>query len=111
MIARFERDIGGGAHQPVGADLRARRGQGQHLGMRFAGALVAAFADDLPVAHDDAAHPGVGRGRVHDGLRQGQGAPHPGQVVGFAGVLHHAGIVCPRRIAGTPRLPSQAGAL
>ncbi len=46
------------------------------LGMGFAGALMPAFADNLPIPHNHAAHTRVGMGGVHALARQFEGAGH-----------------------------------
>ena len=61
VIARLERDVNGRA-------LRVDASQRQHLGMRAAGALVPAFADDRLAARHHAAHARVRRRRVQAAL-------------------------------------------
>ncbi|MNV10770.1 hypothetical protein D3C71_1013100 [compost metagenome] len=71
VAARLKRHISSGT-----ASLIARRAQGVDFGMRFTGALMPAFADNLPIAHDHAADPRVGVRRVMTFARQFQGAGH-----------------------------------
>ena len=71
VAARFEGHVSGGA-----PSLVAGGAQGVDFGVGFAGAHVPAFADNLPVTHDHAAHPRVGVRRVMTFARQFQGTGH-----------------------------------
>jgi len=71
MAARLQGDIGRG---PTGQ--LARRPQGVDFGMRFAGAHVPAFADNLPVTHDHATDTRVGMGGVQTVARKLDGSGH-----------------------------------
>src|SRR5512143_3904295 len=53
------------------------RTQGMHFGMRLAGSLVPAFADDFAVFHQHAADARIGSGRVQATLSQAQRPGHP----------------------------------
>ena len=83
VIAGFEGDIGGGA-----AGSFTGEAQRMDLGVRFAGALVPAFADDGTIAHDDAADARIGCRRVQPARRQLQGAGHEPVVGGAEGGGH-----------------------
>ena len=59
VVARLQRHIDGSAARGTTGGA-----QGMNLGVRFAGPLVPAFADDHPRRDDHASHPRIGRGRV-----------------------------------------------
>ena len=71
MAARFK----GHVHRRA-TGLVASGAQGIGLGMGLAGALMPAFADNLPVTHYHAADPRVGVGGVQALARQFEGAGH-----------------------------------
>ena len=50
------------------------------LGMRLAGTLMPAFADDFPVLHDHATDPRVGIGGIHPAASELQGARHEARI-------------------------------
>ncbi|MBS1236269.1 MAG: hypothetical protein H6R46_1064 [Proteobacteria bacterium] len=56
-------------------------GKRMHLGMRFAGTPVPAFADYLPIAHNHAANTWIGIGGVETAFRQLQSARHVAYVI------------------------------
>src|SRR5690606_26052774 len=75
MAAGLQGDVGGSAPRPF-----AGLAQGVDLGVRLAGALVPAFADDLAVAHDHAADTRIGMGGEQPQTRQPQRPGHEGLV-------------------------------
>ncbi len=77
VAARFQRDVSGGAPRPV-----AGGAQRMDLGVRLAGLLVPAFADDFAVTHQHAADARIGRGRAQAALGQLQRARHHAVVDG-----------------------------
>ena len=81
MAAGFQGDIGRGAPR-----LFTGSGNGQTLGMRLAGLAVPAFAHHLAIAHQHAAHPGIGVGGVQALPGKLDGAGHVSVV--FPGECH-----------------------
>ncbi|MNI10464.1 hypothetical protein D3C73_635770 [compost metagenome] len=71
MAARFKRHVSGGA-----TSLLTSRAQGVDFSVGLAGALVPAFADNLPALHDHATDPRIGVRRVMPLARQFQGTGH-----------------------------------
>ncbi|MNZ66233.1 hypothetical protein D3C78_844510 [compost metagenome] len=71
VAARLKRHINGRATR-----LLTGRAQGVNLGVRLAGALVPAFADNLPTLHDHATYTWVGVRCVMPLARQLQGTGH-----------------------------------
>ena len=69
MTAGLEGDVGGRAPR-----ARAGRVEGKRLGMGFARPPVPAFSDDLAVAHQHAADPGVRVGGEEPAAREGERA-------------------------------------
>ena len=69
MAAGFQRHIGGCAARP-----RAGGVQSDDLGVRFASALVPAFADEGSILDQHATHSrvGIGAGQAAPGERQGR---------------------------------------
>src|ERR1019366_3502268 len=76
VVARLERNIGGGAARAV-----PRCFQRIHFGVRAAGALVPAFADHRAVAHDHATDARIGRSRIQPALRELQRLRHVTMIV------------------------------
>ena len=79
VAAGFQGDVGGGT-----AGLVASLAQSMHLGMGLAGADMPAFADNDPIADDNAADTGIGMGGIQAFTGQFQGAGHQGMVA-----VHH----------------------
>ncbi|MNS34715.1 hypothetical protein D3C72_668480 [compost metagenome] len=71
VAARFKRHVSGGA-----TSLLTGRAQGVDFSVGLAGALVPAFADNLPALHDHATDPRIGVRRVMPLARQFQGTGH-----------------------------------
>ena len=71
MAAGFERHVGSSA-----LSRNAGRLQRMHFGVRLAGTLVPAFANDDAIAHDDAADTGIGSGGQQPTLGQLQRTRH-----------------------------------
>src|SRR5690606_23654158 len=77
MAAGFQRDVGGGA-----PGLFSGHAQSVYFGEGFAGFLVPAFADNLPLSiANHAANAGIGAGRPAPQFCQLQGAGHVKLVV------------------------------
>jgi hypothetical protein len=76
MATRLQRDIDGRALR-----LCARRFQRLDLGVSLAGAFMPTFANDVTVAHQHTADPGVGIGAVEPVLSQRQRPRHMAVVI------------------------------
>jgi hypothetical protein len=77
MTARFQRHV---SRRTFG--LVTGSAQGMDLGVRLAGLLVPAFADDLTSADQDATNPRIGRRRPQASLGELQGTRHQPKIVG-----------------------------
>jgi hypothetical protein len=77
MAARLEGNMDGCAPREISGLT-----QGVNLRVRFARALVPAFADGHPVAHDHTPDAGIGRCSEETALRQTKGAGHESVILG-----------------------------
>src|SRR5690606_7339392 len=78
--------------------------QGADFGMRAAGTLRGAPAENLAVAHDDASDTWVGRGEGHDACGKRQRLTHPCHIL-FGKVRSH----CQYSLSGDPAPSGKAG--
>ena len=84
MRARLECDVGGCTTRPF-----ARGAQREDFGVRLAGALVPAFADDLFAMSDHAADARIGLRRMQTEIGEAQRARHVGMINGGKRAWNH----------------------